>query len=530
MPIGVAGEIYIGGPCVARGYLNREELTAEKYPLVEGRRFFRSGDLGRFLPDGNLEFLGRIDHQVKVRGQRIELGEIEAVLTRQPAISQAVVLARRDPSSGGERLVAYVVGSGDEAPRGEALEEALAEVLPDYMVPRAFVVLEALPLTANGKVDRAALGRLMPEGEAEGAVQAPRDRLELSLSRIWEELLGRGPIGIREDFFAAGGHSLLVSRLQLRIESLCGWRPPVASLFRHPTIEKQAALLRRPDAAPRDGAGGSLVPIRSSGSRPPLFCVHPGSGHVACYHALARHLGSEQPFFAFQSPGLEGGDGGPETIEGMAAAYLGELCAVQPEGPYHLAGWSMGGLVALEMARQLLEEGRKVALVALLDARAPEGSDREVDEIGLLAAFALHLGIPLDRLPPLSEVELRDSSWQPLAALHQLAQDLGALPPDLGREDLERFWSVFRRNAEAVRRHVPRSYPRRAFLLAAEEEAADLAQDPTLGWSQLVADLAIRAVPGGHFTMVDEPHVEQLARVLSTLVGECSVTEPLAPS
>ena len=521
VPAGVSGEIYIGGPCVARGYLNRDDLTAEKYPSVDGSRFYRSGDLGRFLPDGNLEFLGRIDHQVKVRGQRIELGEIEAMLAKQPAIAQAAVLAQRHPSAGGERLVGYVVGSGDEPPRTKPLEDALAEVLPDYMVPREFVVLEALPLTVNGKVDRSALDRLAPEAATREPYEAPRDRLELELCRIWEDLLGRERIGIGEDFFAAGGHSLLVSRLQLRIESLCGWRPPVASLFRWPTIEKQAALLRRPEAAAQSQAAATaLVAIRPTGSLPPLFCVHSGSGHVASYHALAHHLGSDQPFFAFQSPGLEDGGKGPETIEDMAATYLAELRAARPEGPYHLTGWSMGGLVALEMARQLLEQGQKVALLALLDTRVPDGSDAEMDDLGLLATFALHLGIPVERLPPPSEVERLGP--RPLPALRELAVELGVLPSDLEADDLERFWNVFRRNAAAVHRHVPKSYPRRAFLLTAEDEAADPAQDAALGWGELITDLEIRTVPGSHFTMVGEPHVEQLAGVLSALIEEGS--------
>ncbi|MCP4657027.1 MAG: non-ribosomal peptide synthetase, partial [bacterium] len=270
--------------------------------------------------------------------------------------------------------------------------EALREELPAHMVPSAFIVLDSLPRNPSGKVDRRAQpapSKQRSEAELRGVPQAPRDRLELALVRIWEDLLGIEPIGVTEDFFALGGHSLLTLRLQRRIAQLTCQRLSVANLFQAPTIEKQAAILRRREQS----APACLVPLRASGSRPPLFCIHAAGGHVACYHALARHLGSEQPVYGLQAAGLEGGGLGPETFEGMAAAYLDELRVVQPAGPYHLAGWSIGGVVAFEMARQLRRQQQEVALLALLDTRAPVGV-AAVDEVGLLVSFALHLGIP----------------------------------------------------------------------------------------------------------------------------------------
>ncbi|HVR95771.1 MAG TPA: amino acid adenylation domain-containing protein [Thermoanaerobaculia bacterium] len=319
VPMGVAGELLLGGSGLARGYLNRPDLTAERFvpdPLggESGARLYRTGDRVRWRPDGELEFLGRLDHQVKVRGFRIELGEIEAALSSAAGVREAVVLARPD-APGGPRLVAYVVPAAGETPAD--LREILRQRLPDYMVPAVFSTLDSLPLTPNGKVDRRALP--VPEETRQGGFTAPRDRIELQLVEIWEDLLGLRPIGVTDDFFTLGGHSLLAVRLMSRIEKALGTRLPLASLFQASTIERLAALLRRQP----EPAGSPLVAIQPAGAAPPFFWVHPAHGNVLCYLDLARLLGTGQPFYAFQARGLDG-DGAHTAagVESMAAVFV----------------------------------------------------------------------------------------------------------------------------------------------------------------------------------------------------------------
>ncbi|MCP4663859.1 MAG: amino acid adenylation domain-containing protein, partial [bacterium] len=314
VPLGVPGELAIGGAGVARAYLNRPALSAERFvpdPFAgrPDRRLYRSGDLVRWLAEGEIEFLGRIDHQVKLRGLRIELGEIEAVLSCHRSVRECAVLAR-EARGGDLRLVAYVATVPESAAEPRELRDFLQERLPEYMVPSAsaFVFLDALPLTPNRKVDRAALARRsLPPSDpsaaaAEGAVVAPRDAAELELTRIWEELLGQ-PVGIRSDFFHLGGHSLLAVRLMARIRHQFGHDLPLATLFQHSTVERLAGVLRQQPGEMRRRA---LVAIRPQGSRPPFFCVHPVGGDVLCYSDLARHLGPEQPFYGLQLPDREG--------------------------------------------------------------------------------------------------------------------------------------------------------------------------------------------------------------------------------
>ncbi|HEY0737917.1 MAG TPA: amino acid adenylation domain-containing protein, partial [Herpetosiphonaceae bacterium] len=369
-PVGIAGEVCVTGESVSRGYLFRPELTAERFvacPFENSQIMVRTGDLGRWRSDGTVEILGRIDHQVKVRGFRIETGEIEAVLAQHPQISECVVVARED-AAGDKQLVAYVV----EEPRTENLEptesqagnplgspflvlgstlrEFLAQRLPDYMVPSAFVLLDALPRTPNGKLDRKLLPA--PDGSASGPSAtfiAPRDTLELRLARIWEELLGVQPVGIRDNFFALGGHSLLVVRLMAQIQTQLGQKIPLATLFQEPTVEHLARTLRQWET---QALATPLIALQPSGNQPPFFCVHAAGGSVLSYLELARLLGPDQPFYAFQAAGLDGEQPPHTQVETIAAAYLSALRAAQPHGPYRLGGWSFGGLVAYEMARQ----------------------------------------------------------------------------------------------------------------------------------------------------------------------------------
>ena len=364
------GELYIGGEGLARGYFERAELTAEKFvsdPFSSqpGARLYRTGDLARYKPDGNVEFLGRIDHQVKIRGFRIELGEIEAVLEQHSGVNQAVVIARED-TPGDKRLVAYFVPETPCTVTSAELRQHAGKQLPDYMTPTAFVQMEKLPLTPNGKVDRKALPPpMVNDFEAQAEFIPPRDSTERKLVQLWEEVLGIRPISVTANFFELGGRSILAARLFTRILRTFGEELPLSTLFRSPTVEQLAKELQ---ASGRTADYVTLVPIQENGTRPPFFCVHGGAGSTLFLHQLSRELGVDQPFYGIEPEGLDGKPFQRLTVEQMAAHYLAEIRKVQPTGPYYIGGYCFGGLVAFEMAGMLREQGEQPALVALFSA------------------------------------------------------------------------------------------------------------------------------------------------------------------
>ncbi|HEU5229812.1 MAG TPA: amino acid adenylation domain-containing protein, partial [Ktedonobacteraceae bacterium] len=375
MPVNVPGELYIGGAGVARGYLNRPELTDQHFipnPFVgtdEGTRvgtrfiasearLYKTGDLARYRANGEYDFLGRLDYQIKLRGYRIELGEIETVLSLQPGVQEATVIARED-TPGDKRLVAYVVLESQQHPPTEELQNALAKQLPSYMVPSAFVYLQELPLTSNGKVDR----RKLPpptasRGTKEETYVTPTLLIHHQLVKIWADLLGTQRIGIKDNFFSLGGHSLLAIRLIDRIEQAFGKKIPLATFFADPTIEHLAAALEKEEQT--TGERCRLIRMQSRGSRRPFFFLHGiwTGGAFYCF-PLARVLGADQPFYVLEPYKFEALQV-PPTLEEMAAAHIKVLRNVQPEGPYLLGGFCNGGLIAFEMARQLQTAGQQL--------------------------------------------------------------------------------------------------------------------------------------------------------------------------
>jgi aspartate racemase len=374
-PIGARGELCIGGDGLARGYLDRPELTNEKFipnPFSRepGQRIYKTGDLARYLPDGNIEFLGRLDNQVKIRGFRIELGEIESVLAQHPVVHETVVLAREE-APGEKRLVAYVVPKREFPHSTNYLRRFLQEKLPDYMIPSAFVQLESLPLTPNGKVDYRALPDPRNQDTRDpNEYVAPQDETERVLCRVWSEVLGIDRVGLDDDFFASGGHSLLAAKLFARLDEAFGRSLPLGVLFNAPTVRLLAERYR---SAPEPKARSAIVPIWAGGTLPPIFGVPGVFGNVLCFADLSRELGLDQPFYGLQSIGLDGIEAPLDSIEEMATLYVEDIRSVQLQGPYAIVGACFGATVAYEMARQLLATGEEIGFLGLLDPTRREG-------------------------------------------------------------------------------------------------------------------------------------------------------------
>jgi amino acid adenylation domain-containing protein len=369
---GLPGELYIGGVALARGYFERPDVTAEKFipdPFSPAPgRLYKTGDLARYLPDGQIEFLGRIDHQVKIRGYRVELGEIEAALNKQPGVRESAVVAR-EQSPGQKQLVAYVVPNEPGNLNVSVLRADLKQQLPDYMVPAAFVFLERLPLTPSGKVDRKSLPAPVEAQTAAGPVH-PNERpwlpIQFQLVQIWEELLGVKPVGIRDNFFEVGGHSLLAVKMMDRIEEVTGKKLPVTTLFEHATITELADLILSNDGQ----TSAPVIELQTQGERPPVYFLHGdiiGGGFYA--REVSRLLGNDQPFYVL--PPVEIPAAELSTVEEMAVQHLKDLRAHRPHGPYLLGGFCIGALVAYEMARRLHESNEEVLLVAMIDPQLP---------------------------------------------------------------------------------------------------------------------------------------------------------------
>jgi nonribosomal peptide synthetase DhbF len=359
VPPGVTGELYVAGACLTRGYHDRPGTTAERFTAdpfgAPGSRMYRTGDLVRRRTDGDLEFVGRVDDQVKVRGFRIELGEVEAALATHPQVSAAAVVADDN------RLVAYVVPTGDVSD----LPDFLAARLPRYMSPSPLLTIDALPLTPNGKLDRRALPA--PVGESRAAYETPRTPHEEVICGLFARVLEQPRIGIGDNFFELGGHSLLATEVVSRINSVLGTELDVMTLFSAPTVTALAATLTADDPNP-DRALGVLLPLRVTGSRPPLFCVHPVLGLSWTYAGLLTSLGPDTPVYGLQSRGLRGDEPCPVSFHEIVGDYLEQIRSVQPEGPYHLLGWSFGGLVAHALAGHLERQCERVDLLVVLDS------------------------------------------------------------------------------------------------------------------------------------------------------------------
>ncbi len=531
VPIGVTGELYIGGDGVARGYLNRPELTAERFvPFTANdttSTIYRTGDLARWRQDGHIECLGRVDFQVKVRGFRIELGEIEAVLIREPNVHQAHVLIR-EYAPGDQRLIGYLIGKTENSPSDRQLRRHLGTFLPDYMIPSAFVWLSHFPTTPNGKLDRKALLAMdsRPQIESKQKEQhvAASDQVERQLIGLWEQLLDIRPISVNDNFFELGGHSLLAARLFAQIEQKFGRRLPLALLFEVQTVAGLADVLRAEEWTPD---WTSLVPIQPSGTRPPLYFVHAHGGNVLGYRELADRLGPDQPFYGLQAQGLDGGSAPFETIEAVAAHYVNEMRSLQPYGPYYLGGWCMGGDIALEMAQQIQEQGETVGLLIFVQNSGPgyltytngasSGVRRKlykvVDRVrqeGSNLHFHPHKGRFIsERLRRSSElVKLKvEKATRPLTATLGIDRE-----PSVAYQvdELEAVHDV------AHQCYTPQPYCGRVLLFRATIQPVGLKHDDALGWRNLIdGELIVENIPGHRVGMLDEPRVQKVAEQIA---------------
>jgi amino acid adenylation domain-containing protein len=497
---GHEGELYLAGPGLARGYLNQPELTAEKFVALalagDARRWYRTGDVVRQLPDGNLQYVGRIDEQIKIRGVRIEPGEVAATLRDIPGVREAVVLPQREGSAE-PYLAAYVAVADDSGLTETSLMNALRQRLPVHLLPSRLVLVDRLPLNRWGKVDRQALAAAAtrPAWPARHPADSPvaRDRLEWELTRIWRDVLQCDDVRVTDDFFLLGGDSLRAMELLARIQCDLGYTLPTHRLMSGPTIAQMAEALREQDAGAAQ-AWTPLVALQSEGSGRPWFCVHPGGGNALCYLPLARRMARSRPMYAFQAAGLEGAQRPHTSVETMAAAYVEVVRDVQPDGPYYLGGWSFGGIVAYEMARQLAAHGHKVALLAIIDV-AP------VYSFGVLATI----------FPDAFAVRRSDRETQIRAFLERTA-DAQLVPPGASRQYAERVYDLFVANIDAMLNYRPEPYPGRAVLFRGQEKLIKHRRDPYEEWQELcLGGVDLEWVPGHHLSMIHEPHVAHLA-------------------
>ncbi|MGH9668055.1 MAG: alpha/beta fold hydrolase, partial [Bryobacteraceae bacterium] len=517
VPVGAAGELFIGGKGVARGYRGDPRQTAERFPpdpfgSDPNARMYRTGDRVRQREDGSLEFLGRTDRQVKIRGFRIEPAEVESILEQLPGVRRAVVAC-----SEGSRLTAYVVSRTGYVLDADELRRAVSDRLPPRMTPAHFVFLEALPLTRHGKIDY----RALPSPNAAPRDNRPPTGTEQRLLPLWCESLSRQNIGIDDDFFGLGGHSLIALRLMARVEHEFGKRLPIATLFRHPTVRSLAAAL-----AERSDANNLLVPIRVGNETPPLFLLPGAGGNVIYYRALASLLAPGRPVYGLQAAGLNGTNAPLGSIEEIAAANLREIRKVAPVGPYFLAGHSSGGKIAFEMSQQLRRDGGKVALLTIFDTPAPSAVRTNVrkdwDDAQWLAAIAHEIGVFLGRDLEVTREVLAalDPEESLRLILDRIRKASGDLAP-VGERDLRAQLKVYKANFQMKYTPPQEVYrvPIALFQAVDSEpeeeipspEVAALRASKAWGWERFSSTAPrIFKVPGNHLTMLLEPHVRTL--------------------
>jgi len=504
VPTGVPGELYIGGAGVARGYVNDPDLTAQRFVetgwLMRDGRAYRTGDLVRCLPDGRLEFLGRLDHQVKIRGFRVELGEVETVLSQRAGVREVIVAAVDDPHHG-KTLVAYMTKSSEDLSATD-LRRFLETNLPSHMVPSSFVFLPAFPLTPNGKIDRRALP--LPRSFENPVAVSPADEIEAKLADLWCFEFGFSSIDVTGDYFEMGGDSLMAVRLLHEINLEFEVQLPLGTLLDAPTIRTMAETIRSLGVF---SAGPSVVPIQRDGSKPPLYCIGPLNGEVLLFRNLVLELGRDQPMYGLQPFGLNTSARSLLPVESIASFYIDQI-KTREVRPYALLGYSFGGLVAVEMARQLSKNGGFVPRVVLIDAEYPAGCKAAETWEERLRRYLYHLrrvAVGPDRLGHM--VDRLKERW--VRTAYRYASVAGTAVPNLSK-------SIVDRQRIAADLYRARPYRGRVYLFKAESEMDFFGGGPELGWKGILSDLVIFLVPGDHGTINTGNNLTILAQQLAS--------------
>lgn len=526
VPIGIPGEILFGGAGVNKGYLNRDTLTAERFITIDGQRYYRTGDLGRFDAHGNLEILGRSDFQIKLHGIRMEPAEIETTLRQVPGIREAVVTAQPLPGSGEKSLVAYLVMEAHHKPTTGQIRQFLNAKLPDYMVPSLYLELDAMPVNVNGKVDRQNLPvpSLVDLVDAHRYV-APHDEMEQQLVEMWESTLGVRPVGIRNDFFELGGNSLLAVQLLMQIEAKFGKTLSITALLQAPTVESLASLIRSLDG---EMADSGLVPLRKEGANPPLFCLY----GVLLYRELVESLKPDRPVYGVylqeEVEILKSGQDWQDnenfsSVPAIAGQYLKTIRSLQPQGPYFLLGESFGGVIAYEMAQQLEAEGETVALVALLDSKAPNS----YGQASLRYRFQTHLKLMLTRGPSyvVDKIKAREIAGKFKAKVKQLAPRVFGrsssdrstpIPPNPPTDRREEF------RAQVSRRYRLTPYDGNVILFrASERDSFEVDPNQDMGWGAYANHLQVLTISGDHLGILKNPNVREIGNCLNWYLSRC---------
>ncbi|TWI96343.1 amino acid adenylation domain-containing protein [Mucilaginibacter frigoritolerans] len=533
---GSIGEIFIAGEGVAKGYLNRDDLTKERFindPFGEipEAKMYRTGDLGKIRENGDIQCLGRIDHQVKVRGYRVELEEIEHALIKQNGIKEAVVIARED-TPGDPRLVGYVVlidkENQTELKRSiTEWQQGLLSVLPEYMVPDDFVLMEAIPITPNGKIDRKALPK--PDYNIitrQGEYVAPRTDIEMQVAEVWQELMGREKISIFDNFFEIGGRSLVAVQIMARIEKLTGKRLPLATLFEHSTIEK---LSLRLNVDAKSITWESLVPIKPKGSKMPLYIVHGAGLNVLLFNALAMNMDEEQPVYGLQAKGLNGIDEPLDVMEEIAANYNAEIIAQNPDGPYALAGYSLGGTIAYEMARQLMEMGKEVKMLALFDTYAKQTDIYDPFLKRILNRIWLFIMKLLYSFVLFVEDPKRTIEYKSLIIKRKIIRLYWRLFK--GKEEKQEGFFAYDNEIDEASAKAKRNYFQKPInitvdLFKAKKKTFYMADFKYLGWRKFaMKGVNVHEIPGEHNTIFAPPNDKEFAVVLQQCLDRVAQTK-----
>lgn len=540
VPLGQTGQICIGGVGVSRGYLNRSDLTAgcfipDPWSDIPGQRLYCTGDLGYYLSDGCLQFAGRLDHQLKVRGVRIEPGEIENALRGVAWVRNAVIMKGKAGERETEVLIAYVA-TENASPNKDVLRQFLLKTLPESMIPTDFIFMKDLPLTKHGKIDREALSTLPTVHRPGDGFDSKRTRTEETICEIWSNVLGVGEISANSNFFDLGGHSLPANQIIARLQELFNVDIALPQIFQTPTVaslgswidRERLTSLKDHSASQKQVAAGTkrsttkttpsvLVEFHAEGSKPPLFLVHPGGGDVFCYVELAKHLGVDQPVYCFRC--VDEDNQTDASIPAMARQYIEVLRELDRNGPLLLGGWSLGGVIAFEIACQLQQKGENTDLLLLLDSAVPVPCN-QIDESLIFFEFIRDIE-RIYQTGPLTSLGLEDfNNPEKLQLLHETIETVG-MSHRIGEiHDLEKAFRRFRINYVAAHRYLPRSYEGTIVLLRGADQDNVDCHDSSLGWNSFTrANMSCRSVPGDHYTMMQSPFAQTLAE---------SITEYLA--